>query len=110
VSKNNYTIEMIERYRLLTEERLANLLHVKNSFVTIEQIRTAVLEGAFPTFPAYVTMMLAALNCADIDDAAINGSLDVIQDVWNYLPHRSLNGRCPAEMMVEHGRDIQQNW
>ena len=110
MSKKNYTIGMIERYRLLTEERLANLLHVKNSFVTVDQIITAVFEGASATFPAYVTMMLAAFNCADTDEADINGSLDVIQDVWNYLPHRSLNGRCPAEMMMEHGHDIKQNW
>jgi hypothetical protein len=29
----------------------------------------------------------------------------VIQDAWNYFPHRFLNGRCPAEVMAELSRE-----
>jgi hypothetical protein len=96
---------MIEKHRSLTEERLVYLLNVKSSSVTIDQIRTVVFEGASTDFSTYLTTMLAALSYPDIDHVD-DRSLQVIQDGWNYLPHRFLNGRCPADMMVELGRDI----
>jgi hypothetical protein len=34
-----------------------------------------------------------------IDDAAADHVISVIQDAWNYLPHRSLGGRSPADLM-----------
>jgi hypothetical protein len=40
--------------------------------------------------------MLAALDC-DVDDID-ERELRIIQDAWNYFPHRFLNGRCPAEV------------
>jgi hypothetical protein len=26
----------------------------------------------------------------------------VVQDAWNYFPHHSLNGQCPAELFGQH--------
>jgi hypothetical protein len=34
-----------------------------------------------------------------IHNAAAEHVTSVIQDAWNYLPHRSLHGRCPADVM-----------
>jgi hypothetical protein len=42
--------------------------------------------------------MLAARSC-EVDDTG-DAMLQVIQDAWNYFPHRALGGRCPAEIMM----------
>jgi hypothetical protein len=34
------------------------------------------------------------------DDASVADIISVIQDAWNYLPHRSLDGRSPADLMA----------
>ena len=89
----------IMKHRALTEERLVGLLQGAESSVTLDTVVALIFEGEVPDFRAYVTAMLSALNCDvdDVDDAAV----EVIQDAWNYLPHRFLNGRCPAEVMME---------
>jgi hypothetical protein len=30
--------------------------------------------------------------------------LQAVEEAWNYFPHRSLNGKCPAELFAEHLR------
>ena len=43
---------------------------------------------------AIILALSRRLHSVDIDDA-----LPVIQDAWNYFPHRFLHGRCPAEVV-----------
>jgi hypothetical protein len=43
-----------------------------------------------------LALFRSAGHLADEDAVAA-----VIQDAWNYFPHRSLKGRCPAEVMAD---------
>jgi hypothetical protein len=46
----------------------------------------------------YISQLLAVFNPseADLDDA-----VSVVQDAWNFLPHRVYGGRSPAEVMID---------
>jgi hypothetical protein len=72
---------------------------ILESPVTVEKVIKLIFEGDFTDFHSYLAAMLAALQRSvdDIDDAA----LQVIQDAWNYFPHRFLNGRCPTEVVAK---------
>jgi IS30 family transposase len=47
--------------------------------------------------------MLSAIDREDIDRID-DEEIQVIQDAWNYFPHRALGGKCPAEIMAEQLR------
>ena len=85
---------------MLTEERLAHVLQDEGSAKTVDDIKKLIFEEEAADFGSYVTALLAALNCYDVQDTD-DATLQVIQDAWNYFPHRFLNGRCPAEIMIE---------
>jgi hypothetical protein len=46
----------------------------------------------------YISQLIAVFNPseADLDDA-----VSVVQDAWNFLPHRVYGGRSPAEVMID---------
>ena len=93
-----------ETHRMLTEDRLTNLLQDAESFVTIDKVKALIFEAEAPDFRTYVPAMLSALNCDNIDDSD-DVMVQVIQEAWNYFPHRSLKGRCPAEVFAELARN-----
>jgi hypothetical protein len=91
----NHNIRTIETYRMLTEERVQHLLdNVKNA-ASLDTIRDIIYDFAGEEFQLYLVIMLKAFRYDDIDDVD-QATLQVIQDAWNYFPHRSLDGRCPA--------------
>jgi hypothetical protein len=94
-------IASIGTYRGLTEQRLMQLLEEFESDFTLGRVRNLILEADHTSFNAYVIVMLSLFNYDDVADAD-DAVLQVIQDAWNYLPHRSLNGRCPAEIMMQN--------
>ena len=85
---------------MLTEERLVRILADADSTITVDKVRNLIFEADISDFRVYLTAMLSALGCDDIDSID-ESELQVIQDAWNYFPHRTLNGRCPAEIMAE---------
>jgi hypothetical protein len=97
---------IIETYRMLTEERLLHLLQGAKSHKTLDDVSNLIFEGEATDFRLYLTAMLATFNCTDLDDLD-ETVLQVIQDAWNYFPHRCLNGRCPAEIMMQNTRKIK---
>lgn len=86
-------------HRMLTEKRLARALEDAESEITVDKVSKLIFEAENADHGAYLGAMLSALDCDidSIDDA----ELQVIQDAWNYFPHRWLNGKCPAEVMAE---------
>jgi hypothetical protein len=66
----------------------------------LDTVRNLAFKYNHARFKTYVAQMLALFRSArhPADEDAV---VAVIQDAWNYLPHRSLNGRCPAEVMAD---------
>jgi len=58
-----------------------------------------ILEHDGTTHPSECFADLIELFRAGEGD--LDSVLPVIQDAWNYFPHRSLDGLCPAEVMVD---------
>ena len=36
------------------------------------------------------------------DISEMNNILELVNDAWNYFPHKCLNGLCPMEKILEH--------
>ena len=74
-------------------------LQKAGSFLDVEQVVCLVFESDASTAPTFLSAMLTAFDC----DVATADSeiLYLIQDAWNYFPHRSLQGQCPAELRVD---------
>src|SRR5262249_19245788 len=87
----------IKMRRMVTEERLATLMHALFRR-SPDAVRCLVFEGDPANYRTYLSTMLTWLghdSIATVDEE----ELQVIQDAWNYFPHRNLDGRCPAEFM-----------
>ena len=46
----------------------------------------------------YINELIALLNPTD---AQLDEAISIIQEAWNYLPHRVYGGRSPAEVMLD---------
>jgi hypothetical protein len=92
-------IEKIEKYRASIEARLSLLLRKSGSSVTLEDYKRAIYNGpSAPQFNAYLQEALDVFGC-DVDSAS-DEILSTIQDAWNFFPHCSHNGKCPAELLA----------
>ena len=88
----------IAKYRASVEVRLAALLLRAGSSVTLDDYKRAIFNGPdVSQFRTYLMEALEVFDCSDIDSAS-HEIISVIQDSWNYFPHRCLNRRCPAEL------------
>ena len=94
-----YNIERIVEYRTLISARILYLLISFDSEATVEDMKQLIFEHDGRTHPSEFFVGLIELFRAD--EADVDSLLPVIQDAWNYFPHRSLGGRCPAEVMVD---------
>lgn len=66
---NDHQARSIRTYRVLTEQRLAQLLEDAESALSIDQVKNLVFEGHDSDFGLYVTAMLSVFKCDDIDNA-----------------------------------------
>ena len=46
----------------------------------------------------YINELIALLNPSD---AQLDEAISIVQEAWNYLPHRVYGGRSPAEVMLD---------
>jgi hypothetical protein len=89
----------IAKHRRGLEVRLAALLRESGSSITVDAYKLAIFNGPDePNFRAYLLEALDMFGC-DIDSAS-DAVVSIIQDSWNYFPHRFLEGRCPAEVLA----------
>ncbi len=78
--------------------RISALLAQFGSAFAVPDIERLIFEEDPSRHPSeYFADMLTLFEA---DDRDLDTLLPVIQDAWNYLPHQSLNGRCPAEVMA----------
>ena len=92
-------IDRIVEYRTILSARILYLLVDFDSEATVEDIKQLILEHDGKTHPSECFVGMIELFRAE--EADVDTLLPVIQDAWNYFPHRSLGGRCPAEVMVD---------
>jgi len=83
--------------RQLIEKHLAALLEQTSSIVTVDAIKYVVLNIGHTHFRDYLDGMLEIFESPD-SSVDIDAAIPVIQDAWNYFPHKSMKGRCPAEL------------
>jgi hypothetical protein len=86
----------IREAREITENHMHRALQKADSFLNVEKVMCLVFESDASAAPAFLSAMLTAFDC---DVATANSEiLYLIQDAWNYFPHRFLQGQCPAEL------------
>ena len=89
----------MDSHRVLTELRLSELLLRSKSTATLADVQSLIFDE-LNKFAVYLSRLLALFDSAD-NGVNIDTLLPVIQDAWNYFPHRSLEGRSPAEVFAE---------
>jgi hypothetical protein len=98
MSRINLSQTETAAHRALAEARLSDLLKQSGSAETVHEIKKLIFDSAQKDFHSYVRYLIWILEksqgAVDIDAA-----LPVIQDAWNYFPHRFLHGRSPAEVV-----------
>jgi hypothetical protein len=92
----------ITMQRALVAERMERLLRAAKSATTLEDVTHMISEAEIADFTGYVSAMMTALNCSDLDSLE-DATVATIQDAWNYFPHRALNGKSPAEIVMRDG-------
>jgi hypothetical protein len=98
MAKAIHDLNAIATLRALTIDRLRCLFEAEGT-LTAERIQQVVFEADNTDLQTFISFMLAALSCNEIDDVD-QATLQLIQDAWNYFPHRCLDGKCPAELMA----------
>lgn len=89
-------VSEIAKYRVIIEQRLERLLPAIGSAATVAEIKDIVFkEDGHRPFAEYVSEMIDLIG--EDGDAL----LPLLQDAWNFFPHRRLNGRCPAALFLQ---------
>jgi hypothetical protein len=86
----------IREAREVTERQLYDRLQKAGSFLNVEKVMALVFECDASGARIFLSAMLTAFDC-DVPTAD-KELLYLIQDAWDYFPHRFLQGRCPAEL------------
>jgi hypothetical protein len=82
-----------------TEARLAAALRAAESPATVDDIKKMIFEeDGDHAFTTYLRDMLGVFRNSDALDR-VDG-IPLIEDAWNYFPHRRLDGRSPAEVFL----------
>jgi hypothetical protein len=92
----------IEYYRTRVEASVRALLEKSKSNATLDDIKDYMFNQIHDTPPRiwlYDATKLFGLGPDPVE--MDNAELMVLEDSWNYFPHRSLNGRSPAEIFLE---------
>jgi hypothetical protein len=88
----------ILEFRMHLTYRIAAVLALFGSPLTVPDVERLIFEEDPSRHPSdYFADLLTLLKA---DESNLDAIYPVIQDAWNYLPHRSLGGRCPAEVMA----------
>lgn len=89
----------IPEYRSLLWAYIPVLLRRLGSEATVKDVVRLIFEHDEKTPASECIAVLIEFFHAGEDD--LDFVLPVIEDAWNYFPHRSLGGRCPVEVMAD---------
>lgn len=101
MENHEHDLKKITEYCSLVEDRISRLLEEAQSRHKLSDVKNYIFNAAHTAKPReWIGPLLGFFDRSmdDIDDDDIDVFLAVIQDAWNYFPHRSLNGECPAEL------------
>jgi len=88
----------IREAREHTERELQRQLEIAHSVLNVEKVIAFVFECDALMARTFLSLMLTAFDCEA--EALDVERLYLIQDAWDFFPHRFLQGRCPAEVMT----------
>ena len=102
VSKEPVTAEDVPedilKKRKEIEDEITELLQTHKSDFTLEDVKTGIYhERSTEDFQRLISMFDDGIAGVELGDI-----LEVINDAWNFFPHKFLHGRCPEEMLREH--------
>ncbi len=107
-SKNkNASLRMKEILKRRDEiaKKLSKILEEINSPFTLEHIKDIIY---YEKDSDDLTKVVSMFNKGKSIEEA-NQTLKIINDAWNYFPHKSLNGLCPMEKILESQRIKKSN-
>jgi len=95
---NNMTKESILKKREEIGKELLDLLKNSNSDFNLEDIKEVIYnEKGDNEFSKIISIFD---HGQDLNE--LNNVLQLLNDAWNYFPHKSLGGLCPMEKILEH--------
>ena len=102
---NKIASDRILAYRRHLYSHISLLLDVYGSGATVEDAAKLIFEYGEASHPSEcLADLLMMFNPCEEDYLSF---MPVIQDAWNYFPHRSLGGKCPAEIISTIVRPIK---
>ena len=100
--EQNTVSKEIMSERMKIENKFKDLLRGKEKYFDFDDI----LEIIFNEEDS--DDLMAIVQIFDNSDISkLSDVLELATDAWNYFPHRSLDGKSPAEMVEEHNEDIK---
>lgn len=88
----------IEDIRKIIENQISEIIRYHQINTTFDGIKKSVFnENGQKDFNELSTLFTEKTK--NIDEA--NMVLQIVNNVWNYFPHKSLNGFCPMEKILE---------
>ncbi len=101
---NSLKVKEILKKRNETEKKLSNILKEINSPLTLEQIKDIIYREKNDN---ELTKIVQAFDRGQ-GIKELNRIFEIINDAWNYFPHKCLDGLCPMEAILKYNRaDIQ---
>lgn len=88
----------IEEEKKEIEEEIKEMLIECESDFDLDYIKRTVYEEE----ESDDMMKIVAVFDRGGDVSGLENILELATDAWNYFPHKSLNGKSPAEVLLEH--------
>ena len=95
----NDIVDILGR-RALIEARLTALLKEAHATATLEDIKNVIYSEDPDQRPSAYFSFLFSMFDTPRSSLEIGTLAQIVQDAWNYCPHRCLNGQCPAEVFA----------
>ncbi|MFH0791715.1 MAG: hypothetical protein V1905_00675 [bacterium] len=101
---NSLKVKEILRKRNEIEKKLSNILKEINNPLTLGQIRDIIYREKNDN---ELTKIIQVFDRGQ-SIKELNRIFEIINDAWNYFPHKCLDGLCPMEAILKHNRTENQ--
>lgn len=92
------TRQQILKRRMEIEKELLELLKKTESDFGLEDIRDIIYnEDGQDSLTDIIAMFDTGQGALELENI-----LETVNDAWNYFPHKSLDGLCPTEKLLEY--------
>jgi hypothetical protein len=103
MDQRRFAPKEIRDEREQTEMKLHRELARAGNILNVEKVMAFAFECEAAMAPKFLSAMLTGFD-RDADALSLE-LLYLIEDAWDYLPHRFLKGHCPAEVTTGLFRD-----